>query len=41
MVRKGDEGRPEIKKLVAALQSKDVKDFLKQKYGVAVVPAFK
>ena len=41
VVRKGDEGRPEIKKLVAALQSKDVKDFIKKKYGVAVVPAFK
>jgi len=41
VVRKGDESRPEIKKLVAVLQSKDVKDFLKQKYGVAVVPAFK
>lgn len=41
VVRKGDESRPEIKKLVAALQTKDVKDFIKRKYGVAVVPAFK
>ena len=41
VVRKGDETRPEVQKLVAALQSKDVKDFIKQKYGVAVVPAFK
>lgn len=39
-VRKGDENRPEIKKLVEALTSQDVKDFIKNKYGVAVVPAF-
>lgn len=40
VVRKGDENRPEIKKLVQALTSDDVKKFLKDKYGVAVVPAF-
>lgn len=39
-VRKGDESREEIKKLIAALQTPDVKRFLKDKYGVAVVPAF-
>jgi len=41
VVRKGEENRPEIKKLVAALQTREVKEFLKAKYGVAVVPAFK
>lgn len=40
VVRKGEEGREDIKKLVAALQSPELKQFLKDKYGVAVVPAF-
>ncbi len=40
VVRKGDEGREDIKKLVAALQSPELKQFLKDKYGVAVVPEF-
>lgn len=40
VVRKGEEARAEIKKLIAALQSPEVKQFLKEKYGVAVVPAF-
>lgn len=40
VVRKGDENREEIKKLVKALTSDDVKKFLKEKYGSAVVPAF-
>lgn len=40
VVRKGDENRPEIQKLVAALQTPEVKQFIKDKYGVAVVPAF-
>lgn len=39
-VRKGDENRPEIKKLVEQLTSPDVKKFIQDKYGVAVVPAF-
>ena len=39
-VRQGDEKRPEIIKLVKALQTKEVADFIKAKYGVAVVPAF-
>lgn len=39
-VRKGDENREEIKKLVQALNSDDVKKFIQEKYGVAVVPAF-
>jgi D-methionine transport system substrate-binding protein len=39
-VREGDENKPEIKKLIEALQSDDVKKFISDKYGVAVVPAF-
>ena len=39
-VRKGDENREEIKKLDAALTSPEVKKFIEDKYGVAVVPAF-
>lgn len=40
VIRKGDEGREEIKKLITALQSPELKLFLKDKYGVAVVPSF-
>lgn len=40
VVRKGDEGRDEVKKLIAALQSPELKKFLQEKYGLAVVPAF-
>ena len=40
VVRKGDENRPEIKKLVEALTSPETREFIKTKYGVAVVPAF-
>lgn len=40
VVRKGDENREEIKALVAALTTDDVKEFIKEKYGSAVVPAF-
>ena len=39
-VRKGDENRPEIKKIAEYLLSPDVKKFIQDKYGVAVVPAF-
>lgn len=39
-VRKGDENRPEIKKIAEYLTSPDVKKFIQDKYGVAVVPAF-
>jgi len=39
-VRKGDEKRPEIVKLMKVLQSQDVKKFILQKYRGAVVPAF-
>lgn len=40
VVRKGDKERTEIKELIAALTSNDVKSFLKEKYGSAVIPAF-
>ncbi|CAH1210078.1 Methionine-binding lipoprotein MetQ [Paenibacillus auburnensis] len=40
VVRSGDENRDEIKKLDEALTSPDVKQFIEDKYGVAVVPAF-
>jgi len=40
VVRKGEESREDIKKLIAALQSPELKKFLADKYGVAVVPAF-
>ncbi|MFC5704212.1 MetQ/NlpA family ABC transporter substrate-binding protein [Cohnella faecalis] len=39
-IRKGDENREEIKKLNAALTTPEVKKFIEDKYGVAVVPAF-
>ena len=39
-VRAGDESRPEIQKLKAALTTPDVKKFLEEKYQGAVVPAF-
>ena len=40
VVRKGDENRPEIKKIAEYLVTPDVKKFIQDKYGVAVVPAF-
>lgn len=40
VVRSGDENRKEIKTLVKYLLSDDVRNFIKNKYGVAVVPAF-
>lgn len=39
-VRKGEESRPELKKIADVLTSPDVKKFIQDKYGVAVVPAF-
>ncbi len=39
-VRKGDEQRPEIQKLLKALRSPEVKKFIEDKYKGAVVPAF-
>jgi D-methionine transport system substrate-binding protein len=40
VVRKGEENRPEIKKLVKALQTPAVKKFILNKYKGSVVPAF-
>ena len=40
VVRKEDATRPELLKLVKVLQTQEVRDFIKAKYGVAVVPAF-
>ncbi|MHC6180487.1 MetQ/NlpA family ABC transporter substrate-binding protein [Clostridium sp. JNZ X4-2] len=40
VVRKGDENKKEIKEIVKKLNSEDVRNFIKKKYGVAVVPAF-
>lgn len=37
-VRKGDEGRPEIKELLAVLHSEEIKQFIKSRYKGAVVP---
>ena len=40
VVRNGDETRPELIKLKEALLSPEVKQFIIETYGVAVVPAF-
>lgn len=40
VVRKGDENRPEIKKLVETLQTPEIKQFIQEKYHGAVVPGF-
>lgn len=40
VVRKGDENNEAIKKLDVALTSPEVKKFIEDTYGVAVVPAF-
>jgi D-methionine transport system substrate-binding protein len=39
-VRSGDENRPELKKLIEALNSPEVKKFIEDKYQGAIVPAF-
>ncbi|HEY8346539.1 MAG TPA: MetQ/NlpA family ABC transporter substrate-binding protein [Symbiobacteriaceae bacterium] len=39
-VRKGDENRPEIKKLMELLQSEEVRQFIESNYQGAVIPAF-
>ena len=39
-VKEGRENDPAIQALVAALQSQEVKDFMNQTYGNAVVPVF-
>lgn len=40
VIRKGDEQRPEIQKLAAALQSPEVKSFIEKKYNGAILPTF-
>lgn len=40
VVRQGDENRPEIQKLMKALQSESTKTFLEKKYHGAIFPAF-
>lgn len=40
VVRAGDENRPELKKLIDALHSPEVKDFINKKYGGSVKPTF-
>ena len=40
VVRTGDENREEIKTLKAVMTSKDVKDFINQKYKGAIIPVF-
>ena len=39
-IRKGDENRPEIQKLMKALNSPEVKKFIEEKYQGAIIPAF-
>lgn len=39
-IREGDENRPELQKLLQALQSDDVKKFINEKYKGAILPAF-
>ena len=40
VIRQGDENRPEIKALLKALHSDEVKNFINDKYKGAVIPAF-
>ena len=40
-VRKGDENKPAIKTLVEVLHSKEIQDFILEKYKGAVVPVSK
>ena len=39
-IRAGDESRPEIQKLLKALQSPEVKKFIEDKYKGAILPSF-
>ncbi|MDD2954934.1 MAG: MetQ/NlpA family ABC transporter substrate-binding protein [Oscillospiraceae bacterium] len=39
-VREGDESRPEIKALLAALTSEETRAFITETYGVTVIPVF-
>ncbi len=40
VVRNGEENRPEIQELLKALHSEKIKNFIKEKYKGAIVPAF-
>lgn len=40
VVRAGDQNRPEIQKLIKALQSPEVKKFIEDKYQGAILPSF-
>ena len=40
VVRNGDKDRDDIQKLIKALTSDDDKEFIKEKYNGAVIPAF-
>ncbi len=40
VIRQGDENRPEIQKLITAITSPAVKEFIEQQYKGAIVPAF-
>lgn len=40
VIREGDENRPEIKKLVTALTSPEVKKYIEEKYKGEIIPAF-
>lgn len=40
VIREGDENRPEIQKLVKALQSPEIKKFIEDKYQGAILPSF-
>ncbi len=40
VARAGDENREDLQKLVKALKSDEVKNFINEKYKGAVVPAF-
>ena len=39
-IRKGDEDRPELKKLAEALNSPEIKKFIEEEYNGAIIPAF-
>lgn len=39
-IRKGDEERPELKALLKALQSDEIKDYIDEKFKGSVIPAF-
>ena len=41
MLRKGDENSDKIKKLMNVLHSKEIQDFIKDKYKGAVLPVTK